>query len=302
MSSSEETQLADDLRHLVAGGQFVTDIDAIERRGRRQQQRAVAIRATAGLGVLSLAVAGGLVATQHTSTPHSTASSTTSKAATTPASTAGSTAPVQTVAYVTQKISAALSAPGYLIEDVTDSTSSGAFVIWEDPATGNTMLLEGSGASKVAYWEHDYYQDRVLHWHQTQVNYGPRTWWVYDEHAAGPISGPVPSGPVGGNVMSVAAVKQLLQNPRVKIVGHPVVDGHHTIELSLDMGPVTDVIWADSSTYQVVRTERTFTTLPGSPSNLSNYTWVPSTPAKVNLINHPQIPAGFTQVQADQQR
>jgi len=296
MRSLEETQLADDLRHLVAGPPPAIDVEAIERRGRRQQQRGLALRATAGLGVLALAAAGGVVATHHTSTPRNTAAKPTSSTGN-PAP--AGTVPVQTVAYVTQKISAALSTPGYVIKTVADSSGSGRFTIWEDPATGNTMLLQGSGAAKIAYWEHDYYAGRVLHWHQTQVNYGPRTWWVYDEHAAGPIQGPVPSGPAGGNVSSPASIKQLLQNPRVKIVGHPVVNGHHTIELFLDMGPVTESIWADSTTYQVVRSERTFTSLPGRPSNLANYSWLASTPAQVNLINHPQIPAGFRQVPAD---
>jgi hypothetical protein len=48
----------------------------------------------------------------------------------------------------------------------------------------------------------------VPHWYQTQVNYGPRTYWIYDMHAAGPVQGPEPSGPVGGDYDSPAQVKQ----------------------------------------------------------------------------------------------
>jgi hypothetical protein len=141
----------------------------------------------------------------------------------------------------------------------------------------------------------------VLHWRQTQVNYGPRTWWAYDEHAAGPIDGPVPSGPVGGAYTPTSVVKQILRRGNAKIVGHPVVDGHRTIEISVVTGPVTNYLWADSHTYQVVRTKRVFPTALHA-SVTSDYYWTPSTAAQVQLINHPQIPAGFTQVPADPQR
>jgi hypothetical protein len=298
MSSSEETQLADDLRHLVAGRQFAADVDVIERRGRRQRRRSLAIRATAGVGVLGLAVGGGLVAAYHASGPGAPAGH--------PAGTTAASSPVvppvpaQTVAYVRQRISAAISASGYLIKTAEAYSTGETAVIWTDPATGNTMLLEGSGSGKTAYWEHDYFQNRVLHWHQTQVNYGPRTWWVYDEHAAGPIAGPVPSGPVGGNYTAASVVRQILSRGNAKIVGHPVVDGHHTIELKVVTGPLTNYIWADSRTYQVVRTQRVFPA-PLHSSVTSDYYWTPSTAAQAKLINDPQIPAGYTQVPADPQ-
>jgi hypothetical protein len=293
MSSSEETQLADDLRHLVAGEQFATDIAAIERRGRRQQQRGVMIRAMAGAGVLGLAVAGGLVAANRPGAP----AAATGQPGTSKPATSGS-APVETVAYVRQRISATLSAPGYLIKAVEDSTSGGVFTNWTDPATGNTMLLRGSGPTRIAYWEHDYFQDKVLHWHQTQVNYGPRTWWVYDEHASGPIQGPVPSGPVGGTDPT-STFKRFLADGHAKIVGHPVVDGHHTIELAVTLGPTTEYFWADSHTYRVIQAKRLFGPGLGNASTTSVYSYIPATRAMVNLINHPQIPAGFAQVPAD---
>jgi len=170
---------------------------------------------------------------------------------------------------------------------------------WTDPTTGNTMLLEGSGSSKLAYWEHDYYQNRILHWDQTQVNYGSRTWWNYNERASGPIQGQVPPGPVGGAVMSPAVVKELLAADG-KIVGHPVVDGRHTVEIYVSFGKVLAYrIWADSHSYQVVRTVKYFLTIPGATPLRADYTWVPATAKMSNLINHPQIPAGFTRVSAD---
>ncbi len=137
----------------------------------------------------------------------------------------------------------------------------------------------------------------MLHWYQTQVNYGPRTCWIYDMHAAGPIQGPVPSGPVGGNYDGPAQVKQWLDEGVGKIVGHPYVDGHHTVELSISVGSVkTYVIFADVNTYQVVRTIDYFNQVSQAPPITANYTWVPRTPAMVKLVNNPVIPAGFTQV------
>ena len=56
MNSSEETQLRDDLRHLVQTGALAPDLEAIERRGRREQRRAVALRALAAGGVVGIAV------------------------------------------------------------------------------------------------------------------------------------------------------------------------------------------------------------------------------------------------------
>ena len=112
----------------------------------------------------------------------------------------------------------------------------------------------------------------MLHWDQTQVNYGPRTWWIYNMHAAGPVQGPEPSGAVGGDYDGPAQVKQWLDQGVGKIVGHPYVDGHHTVELSISAGPVKAyVIFADVHTYQVVRTIDYFNQLPQSPPITANY-------------------------------
>jgi hypothetical protein len=230
-----------------------------------------------------------MVATARTGSP--------GEAAGQPAAKPAAIAPVETVAYVRQRVEAAQSPAGYLIR--TEQTGndadhpSNAVTIWTDPATGNTMLLQGSGQAKVTYWEHDYYKNRVLHWDQTQVNYGPRTWFTYDMHAAGPIQGPVPSGPVGGDYTPASEVKALLGKGDWKIVGHPVVDGHHTVELSFSSHGLVNDIWADVQTYQVVRTLKKF---PHLPAITADYYWTPKTAAMTNRINHPQIPAGFTQV------
>jgi hypothetical protein len=305
MKSPEETQLSDDLHRIVDGPPRSIDIEAIERGGQRQRRRSLAVRGLAGVAVLGVAAVGSLAAVAHsggaTGSVAGQAAARTAPAK--PTAKAAGPAKVETLAYVEKHIAAAASGlNNYLVESRQNTSSVGSssveITIWTDPRTGNTMLLQGSGAARLSYWEHDYVDShRVLHWDQTQVNYGPRTWWNYDMHAAGPIQGPVPPGPLGGHYDSPAQVKQWLDKGVVKIVGHPFVDGHHTVELSISAGPAkTYVIFADVHTYQVVRTIDYFNQLPQSPPITANYQWVPRTPAMVKLVNHPVIPAGFTQV------
>ena len=125
---------------------------------------------------------------------------------------------------------------------------------------------------------------------QTQVNYGPRTWWKYDMRGAGPVQGPVPSGPVGGDYPGPAQVKQWLDKGVGKIVGHPYVDGHQTVELSIYAGSVKmHAIFADVHTYQVVRSIDYFKQGHG-PAHHGQLQWVPRTPAMVKLVNNPRHP------------
>jgi hypothetical protein len=304
MKSPEETQLSDDLHRIVDGPPGTLDIEAIERSGQRRRRRSLAVRGLAGVAVLAVAAVGSLAATSHSGTAgsvagHASAQTATGKAPAKPAS----PAKVETAAYVEKHIAAAASGVNnFLVKSRQNTSSVGTpsveITIWTDPRTGNTMLLQGSGAARLSYWEHDYFDSqRVLHWDQTQVNYGPRTWWHYNMHAAGPVQGPEPSGAVGGNYPGPALIKQWLDKGVGKIVGHPYVNGHHTVELSISEGSVkTYVIFADVRSYQVVRTIDYFNQLPQSPPITANYQWVPRTPAMVKLVNHPVIPAGYTQV------
>ena len=304
MKSPEETQLSDDLHRIVDGPPVTLDLEAIERSGQRQRRRGLALRGLAGAAVLGVAVVGSLAAANHSGTAgrvagQAAARTATGKAAVQPAS----PAKVETVAYVEKHITAAAAGVNnYLVKSRQNTSSVGTpsaeITIWTDPRTGNTMLQQGSGAARLTYWEHDYLDsDRVMHWDQTQVNYGPRTWWNYNMHAAGPIQGPAPKGPVGGDYPGPAEIKQWLGKGVGKIVGHPYVDGHHTIELSVYASSAkTYVIFADVHTYQVVRSIDYFGRPSDAPPIIAIYTWVPRTPAMVKLVNNPVIPAGYTQV------
>ena len=67
-----------------------------------------------------------------------------------------------------------------------------------------------------------------------------------------------------------------------KIMGHPYVDGHHTVELSVSAGSVeVYVIFADVHSYQVVRSINYFNQASHAPPITANYPWVPRTPAMV---------------------
>jgi hypothetical protein len=304
MRSPEETQLSDDLHRIVDGPPVTLDLEAIERSGQRQRRRGLVLRGLAGVAVLGVAVVGGLAAANHSGTSGSVAGQAAARTATGQAAAkpAGA-AKVETVAYVEQQIAASASnLNDYLVKSVQNTSSVGTpaaeITIWTDPRTGNTMLQQGSGAGRLTYWEHDYFgSDRVLQSDQTQVNYGPRTWWKYDMHGDGPVQGPVPSGPVGGDYPGPTQVKQWLDSGVGKIVGHPYVDGHQTVELSISDGSVeVHAIFADVHTYQVVRSIKYFNQASQAPPITVNYQWVPRTPAMVKLVNNPVIPAGFTQV------
>jgi hypothetical protein len=292
MTSPEETALADTLRDLAGSPPFAidaADVAAIERRGRRRWQRALALRGLAGVAVIALATAGavGAVAAH-------------GRTGTGGAGTPGTT---RMAGYVRQQIETAPSPANSLLEvRQTDSGAadpSGVDTIWTDPATGNIMLLDGSGQAKLAYWQHDYYKNKVLNEDGTQVNYGPRTWWTDDVLVGGPVKGPVPSGPAETGYFTPAEVKAYLARPGWKITGYPTVDGHSTVEISFSKDGLTDDIWADARTYEVVRTLRKF---PRLGTITQNYYWVPRSAAMTTLVNHPKVPAGFKEVPADLRR
>jgi hypothetical protein len=288
MSCPEETALADTLRDLAGTPPFgldAADVAAIERCGRRRWQRDLALRGLAGVAVIALATAGAVGAVAaHGRTGAGT----------------GAPGATRMAGYVRQQIETAPSPANSLLEvRQTDSGAgdpSGVDTIWTDPATGNTMLMNGSGQAKVAYWQHDYYKDKVLNEDGTQVNYGPRTWWTYDVLVGGPVKGPVPSGPAETNYFTPAEVKAYLARSDWKITGHQAIDGHSTVEISFSKDGLTDDIWADARTYEVVRTLRK---LPHLGAITQNYYWVPRSAAMTTLINHPKVPAGFKEVPAD---
>jgi hypothetical protein len=311
MNTQQETQLSDDLRQIIAGHPVGVDIDAAIRRGRKARRRRVALRCASGLGMLALAAGAVVIGTRGapgTITPRAGASGTAIRAgAPGPAAQTGTPRPqAEPVAYVIQHAEAALAnVSQYIIRDNVSSPWNGDdYVMWTDPRTGNSYLEQGTGAAKLAAWGSTYLVNNVMHWRTVQVNYGPRTWWDSVTSAGGPIQGAPPSGPYGGAGGTPADLKRLLASGRYKIIGHREIDGHAATGLK---GPFAEgylEIWVDSVTFQplqVIRADFANTHTPlRNAVTVTTETWLPRASALVTLVNHPQIPSGFTQVAVPQ--
>lgn len=310
MNAQHETQLSHDLRQLVASRpvsadiDMSADIDAAVRRGRQARRRSVAYRSASGLGAVAVA-AGAVVISAHGSP--GPAPSTAAPGPATPSAGASRTAApqVETAAYVIKRTEAALAnVSQYVVRDDVTSTTNDDYTIWTDPRTGNTYMIQGSGTGKLAAWGSTYLVKKVMHWSTIQVNYGPRTWWDSVIHAAGPIQGAPPSGPTGGFGGTPDQIKEMLTSGRLTIVGHREINGHEATGLK---GPFADgyrEVWVDSATFQPLQViQADFANKPGPLQHdvmVTNETWLPRSASLVNLVNHPKIPVGFTQVPAPQ--
>jgi hypothetical protein len=85
--------------------------------------------------------------------------------------------------------------------------------------------------------------------------------------------------------------------PRVRQAeNHPYVNGHRTVELSaFRLGPKV-LLWADTSTYQVVRMVADSPASAHLNTIVASFTWAKRSAALVQQIDHPHIPAGYRQV------
>jgi hypothetical protein len=281
VNSMEETRLAEDLRLLAASPPDPPDLGQIERRGARRRQRGHAIRGLAALAGLVVATATGLTV-----------------AGSGPGPRPGP--PTETVGYVTQRIRAALNLSGGGVKTTeTQPTSVGPLSYWTDLRTGDSMLSQGRGAARTTYWMEQYFdrQHQVLHSTQTHVNYGPRTWWTDAMQAHQPPGGSVGFMGAGQSSMVTPQDIAMLLKHVATIVGHPYVNGHRTVELSIRFGGISkSLVWADTSTYQVVRVVQYLPLGAREQPQVLNYTWARRSAALVQQVDHPHIPAGYRQV------
>jgi hypothetical protein len=290
-----ESQLIDDLR--VALDDATAHLGA--QPGATQRARATGRRRRATRGLLAavpaVALAAGLVVLTQSGAAGPAAGP--GASARPGAGATASAPPVQTAAYVAKQVASALAnASRYIVRTAQQYSPGTADTQWSDPRTGSSYLVQGTGSRKQASWQSTYYAANVLHWRETDVDYASRTWSALTQHAAGTSSPPTGPQVPGG---SPAQVRQWLKSGTFRIVGHGDVNGHHATELRAALGPVNLFIWADSQTFQVVRTIKSFTGggLKGD-SVIENDSWLPRSAALVKLISHPQIPAGFTRVPA----
>jgi hypothetical protein len=218
-----------------------------------------------------------------------------------PAGHAGGPAPLSR--QLRQAIEAAQDPAGTLVKTTETQRESGTsgsvtiMTIWTDLANGNTMLQRGSGPVAILNWEREYYQGRVPHWQQTQVNYATRTWWSADDHASAPVSGAAARA-AGGGYAPAALVDDVLGQASAEVVGSPVFDGARAIELSAAEAGSRFDFWVDGRTYRMLRSVKHFPAATHIPPVTFDYQWTRASAALVDRINHPQVPAGFTRIPA----
>ena len=268
----------------------------------RARSRARRRRTARGLlaGVPAVALATGLVLAMQNNTrgPATSATGTTASPAA-PAASAASQPAVETAAYVTEHVEAVLAnANHYIIRETTNSYSGGTYTSWTDPRTGSAYAVQGTGSRKVLSWNSAYFVKRVLHWSTTEADYSTHTWFVSVIHAAGPVQGPLPK-PADGNDVSPAQLRKWLKDGTMRVVGHGHVNGHQATALRAQLAIGTLKIWVDSQTFEPVR-EISALGVGQQHTLVFNESWVPRTARLVSLANHPQVPAGFTQVPVGQ--
>ena len=268
----------------------------------RARSRARRRRTARGLlaGVPAVALATGLVLAMQNNTrgPATSATGTTASPAA-PVASAASQPAVETAAYVAKHVEAVLAnANHYIIRETTNSYSGGTYTSWTDPRTGSAYAVQGTGSRKVLSWNSAYFVKRVLHWSTTEADYSTHTWFVSIIHAAGPVQGPLPK-PADGNDVSPAQLRKWLKDGTMRVVGHGHVNGHQATALRAQLAIGTLKIWVDSQTFEPVR-EISALGVAQQHTLVFNESWVPRTARLVSLANHPQVPAGFTQVPAGQ--
>jgi hypothetical protein len=297
--SSQETQLGHDLRALAADGSFTPDLASIRQRARQRERRGLALRGAAAAGVAVLA-AGGVFAGVH-GTGGTSAGATAGKSASPRVGANTGTVKAETVAYVTARVQTALgNVDQYIVRDdqVQTGPSGDSAVNLTDPRTSNDyeVLRDSSGTSLA--WLSTYLVHRVLTWKTTEADLAARTWFVSIMHAAGPIQGSTAGAT--STVMTPAEIKGWLDSGRLTIVGHEVINGHHTVGLRQPWARGYREMWVDSTTFLPVRLiTADFADQKGPLQNvmlIDNESWLPRTQSLLNTVNEVHIPAGFKKV------
>ncbi|HEY4453005.1 MAG TPA: hypothetical protein VGN81_01735 [Pseudonocardiaceae bacterium] len=264
MSTHDEIQLSDDLRHLVAGHSFEADPDALLVRAQRARRRNIATKGAAGIGVLAVAAAGTAIAFN-----------------------GGSGTPqVQNAAYIAQQVTKALDSDAgnvYRVTDLNEGT-----VAYLDQVTYNQYFVAGSGDTRVVAWDTFSVVDHQTHLLDTTVNYKDHTYSTDDTN-----TGLSPSGPPQAGTGIVDRVKQGVKSGSDKIVGTGEYQGHQVIKLTFASGTSGFELWVDSSTYQPVHS---IATESDGTKDASDLAFLPRTPDLVHTMTTPQVPAGFAKV------
>lgn len=114
----------------------------------------------------------------------------------------------------------------------------------------------------------------------------------------------MPSGPTGGAAGTPAQIKEMLASGHFKIAGHREINGHEATGLKGRFVEGYREIWVDSATFQPLQVIQAYFADTRGPLQhditVFNESWLSRATALVSLVDHPKIPAGFTQVPAPQ--
>jgi hypothetical protein len=284
-TETEETRLGDELAHLVTGPPFQLDQADIERRAHRSRRHQLLTRGLAGVVALGVVAAGGVVI----STRPGAASSSL-------ASSSAGAEKVVTLADVEQGITASLdNIDNYVVKAAGvesgphEPTSHSE--MWVDARTGDLMET-GDGLND---WTFNFYgSGHVLELNQTAVYPQARTYYSKTTKAAKPLSD-YPISDYGDSLVpSPQQFKQLLSGGTATIIGYAEINGHKAVGLSVTKSGVTAQLWADTTTYQVVRAVSGYKLAGGDVTHeTDNFTWLPRSAAELKQLTTPVIPAGF---------
>lgn len=285
------TDFESDLRAKMAGikpvlpSGLAQEVAASHRR-HRQRRRKATFALMAAVPAVALVVGGAAVAA------HGTGSSST---------TATHTA-VLTADYVKKKVESTLSSHDYVVEatgnaffefnsagsiGMVGGESGASTTTWTDLVTGNSERVEKLTTS-----------DTRTTW---EIGKQPNEKVVIID----PATKTVMYGTYGKDFSpeqyaSPSQLKQLLAASQVTIVGKSVINGQSLVDLRLinRNGPYDHAdFWVNDQTFQVVKFVVNLTLSGKSTSYTTYYHWLPRTKSLVTLVNTPQIPAGYRQVE-----
>lgn len=302
MNSPQETQLSHDLHQLASGKPFTPDLAEIKQRARQLHRRSLTRRGATAAGAVALASGGLFFGVHGSSGGHATAGPAAS-AAPSRSATADPAVHAETVAYVAERVEAALAnVNNDIIRDDQIQTApiNDSGTNWTDSRTGNEFeILTNSTTGKSLNWLSTSSVNGVLTAHQVVADYSTRTWFAVSLR----LSAALPQGSsvnASSPVMTPAEIKTWLDSGKLAIVGHQSINGQDTIGLRGPWLKGYRELWVDSQTFLPVRVIVDYYASLGGPEQnmklIGNLTWLAPTESLVNMVNHVHIPAGFRQV------
>ena len=208
----------------------------------------------------------------------------------------GSSASVQTDAYIIHRVEAALgSADHYIIATSATSGPGQVTTTYQDPSTGTGRSVVSGSGDKVTYWVQTTVSGDQDHWRTTYVDYTNHTWWLKKSHSA--VLGQDTSGIIvlsadstPGEISKALAIGEVSVGLKGEVNGHAAIELVYAGTLAKKANAVH--FWVDAKTYQPV--DIVFP--PFTSASTIKESWTPKTAANVAQTDKPEVPAGFRQI------